>query len=93
MLTAAGHGLYPRRRTVPEPEADPDRCAFPACDNVTNPWQKCDPDYPNTWILEYPYSTNCQVKFSVATTKILAPMAASPLTEQIREKVAVIQKV
>jgi len=78
---------------VANPDTEPDRCAFPQCDNVTYPWMTCDPTYPTTWLLEYPYSTQCEVKFSVATTRVLAPMVSSPLTDKIREQMSVAQEV
>ena len=65
---------------------DPERCAFPQCDPAKYSYHKCDSEYPKTWLMEYPYSLHCEVKLQEATTTTLKPMAASPLTDMLAEK-------
>ena len=74
-------------RCVPKDSAslnqDDDRCAFPQCDNVTNPWMVCDETYPTTWKMTYPDSLKCEVKFRVGTVQQLRTMTSDTLSRSL----------
>ena len=74
----------------------PERCVWPACDNVTNTWMTCDPEFPNTWLVaEAPFykQGECEVKMSMMTTVVLQDTSTSVLTEQIAEHMTAVSRV
>ena len=70
---------------------DADRCAFPQCDGVT--YAPCDATYPTTWVMSFPKSLQCKVKFRVGKIEQLAPMVGGTMAKSIGGKVAGIQRV
>jgi len=66
---------------------DDDRCAFPACDNVT--YFPCDATYPTTWVLKdnYPLSLSCEVKFRKGEVQQLKTLAEDTLAKSIGDNV------
>lgn len=74
-------------------DAKPDRCAYPACDNITSPWMQCDAEFPALWtISSLSEGSKCKVKFQSVKVDQLATMQPSPLVKRIAEKVAFLQK-
>jgi len=73
---------------------EPDRCVYPSCDNVTNPWMTCDDEFPNLWVLRTPSDAwRCEVKFQHVEIDQLAPMRPSPLTDRLARYMSVGQRV
>ena len=68
---------------------DPDRCAFPQCDNVTYPWMVCDETYPTTWVMTWPESKQCEVKFQVGQVQQLRTMSSDTLAKSLGQLVQV----
>ena len=74
----------------------PERCVWPACDNVTNTWMTCDPEFPNTWLVAEALlykQGECEVKMSMMTTVVLQDTSTSVLTEQIAEHMTAVSRV
>jgi choline transporter-like protein 2/4/5 len=72
----------------------PDRCAYPSCDNVTNPWMVCDTEHPSLWIIQsLSDQLACEVKFQHVEVDQLATMTPSPLVERIATSMAFVQRV
>ena len=67
--------------------AAPARCAFPPCDNVTNPWMQCDAEFPTLWIPRgFMQKRQCQIKFEETNVQKLASQEPSPLVDQLAAK-------
>jgi choline transporter-like protein 2/4/5 len=74
-------------------DAAPDRCAYPSCDNVTNPWMQCDAEFPALWtIRSLGERAKCKVKFQSVQVDQLATTEPSPLVERLAEKAAFLSR-
>eukprot|EP00966_Prymnesium_polylepis_P185525 4300405-Prymnesium_polylepis.2 len=74
--------------------AAPPRCAFPQCDNVTNPWMVCDTEYPTLWLMRTVAEENqCEIVFRSALVEQLAKTVPSPLTDELADYMAFGQRV
>ena len=75
-------------------DAAPDRCAYPACDPVTNPWMQCDAEFPSLWTMTTLFErSKCEVKFQSVRVDQLATTEPSPLVERIADKVGFLARV
>jgi hypothetical protein len=72
-------------------QQEPDRCAFPQCDGVN--YAPCDETYPTTWVMSFPKSLQCQVKFQVGKIEKLAMNGADTATAALGGQVAAMQQV
>jgi len=70
---------------------DPDRCAFPQCDNVN--YYPCDETYPTTWKMEYPRSLQCEVVFRKGEIQQLRTTARDTLSRAIGNHVQGVVRV
>lgn len=63
---------------------DPDKCVYPPCNNVTNPWMVCDERFPSLWLINSVADQfRCEVKYQHVEVDQLAPMRPSPLTDKL----------
>ena len=84
-------------RCVPTKHVDasdaPDRCAYPVCDNVTNPWMVCDAEHPTLWLMtSLSDRMRCEIKFQHVEVDQLDTMEPSPLVERIADGMAFTQR-
>ena len=80
-------------RCIPIAKTDasgvPDRCAWPQCDNITNPWMECDAVFPTLWLPRgFMQKRQCEIKYSETTVHALASQEPSPVVDQIAAKMA-----
>ena len=74
--------------------AEPPRCAYPTCDNVTNPWMVCDATYPTLWVPQTAeQSRKCEVKFQNERVAKLTTQNPSPLVERLADTMGSAQRV
>ena len=70
------------------------RCAWPTCDNVTNPWMMCDTEYPTLW---WPQNAaqrrKCEIKFENKKIATLATQKPSPIVDKIADQMASAQRI
>lgn len=74
--------------------AAPDRCVWPQCDNVTNPWMLCDATFPKLWLPRGMLQrSKCEIKYQESTVTGLASQEPSPVVDQIAAHMAAGQEV
>lgn len=70
------------------------RCAWPTCDNVTNPWMMCDTEFPTLW---WPQNADqrrkCEIKFENKNVATLAAQKPSPIVDKIADEMGSAQRI
>ena len=70
------------------------RCAWPLCDNVTNPWMVCDTEFPTLWTpLTAEQRGKCEIKFENHNVATLAAQKPSPIVDQIADYMGSAQRI
>lgn len=73
--------------------ATPPRCAYPVCDNATNPWMVCDTEFPSLWVpIDAAQRRKCEIKFENRQVAKLATQRPSPLVERIADAAGSVRK-
>ena len=74
--------------------AEPQRCAWPQCDNITNPWMVCDGTFPSLWIPQNSAEQGrCEIKYQNERVARLNTQNPSPLVERLADKMAAAQRI
>ena len=70
----------------------PAKCAYPICDNVTNPWMVCDAEFPSLWMpQDASQRARCEIKYEENEVTALATERPSPLVDRIADKMGSAQ--
>jgi choline transporter-like protein 2/4/5 len=73
---------------------EPARCAYPICDNVTNPWMVCDTEFPSLWLpQDSSQRSRCEIKFENHNVAQLATEQPSPIVDKIADYMGKAQKI
>ena len=71
----------------------PDRCAFPACNNITGN-DICDTEIPSLWMIRTSADrARCEIKFQEVTVQQFATMQPSPIVARIADQMAALQRI